>query len=302
MTESVEGATLVRNPGPSWGYRLLCFLDRYVPELIFRPARAAGTAASVLLMPTQRRHSREYLSIVLGRRATWRDIFRHFFAFEEFLMLKLRVVNGHVQQTRLAPSARGFVDFMQAGSAALMGSMHLGHSDLLGFLFGPRYRHRMCMVRQRVDNSHDVDQLLERCGGWLKIVWVNDPANLLFALRDAIASGASVAMKCDRLEYTAKTEPFEFLGARRLFPFTIYHLAVIFDRPVVFSFGLPGSQGESVVHSSPIWLPRADWSREQNLASGREHFQSFLRQVEDVLHHDPYQWFNFLPLNPVAPA
>ena len=64
-----------------------------------------------------------------------------------------------------------------------------------------------------------------------------------------------MALKCDRLEFSAKTEAFEFLGARRQFPFTIYHLALIFQRPVVLCVGLPDGPGRSTVHSSPLYRP-----------------------------------------------
>lgn len=298
MSQPVEP----RNPGPSFGYRLMRAMDPLVPEALFRPLRALGTWVAVAAMPAQRRHSRAYLALVLDRPPRLIDVFRHFFAFTEFLMLKLRVVNGRAQPTRLAPDAAGWEEFMQSGRPALLGSLHLGHSDLLGFLFGHRHQHRLFMVRQRVGNSHDTDKLLERFGDWLEIIWVNDPANLLFALKDAVDAGGSIAMKCDRLEFAARTDLFHFLGARRRFPVTIYHLALIFHLPVVLSFGLPGENGESVVHSSPVWRPDPQRAKAANLAVAREHFQSFLRQVEAVLRAHPYQWFNFIPLDPAASA
>ncbi len=38
-----------------------------------------------------------------------------------------------------------------------------------------------------------------------------------------------------------------------------------------------------------------------NLARARIHFQVFLTRVEIMLRAEPELWFNFLPLNPVAP-
>jgi predicted LPLAT superfamily acyltransferase len=106
-------------------------------------------------------------------------------------------------------------------------------------------------------------------------------------------------MKCDRLEFTAKSEAFQFLGAQRLFPFTIYHLALIFQRPVVLCVGLPAGPGRSTVHSSPIFRPDRS-GKAANLERARVHFQEFLVRIEGFLRDDPTQWFNFLPLNPVA--
>jgi predicted LPLAT superfamily acyltransferase len=45
-------------------------------------------------MPAERRHSHDYLSVVLGRRATWREVGGHFFAFTRMFIQRLRVAEG----------------------------------------------------------------------------------------------------------------------------------------------------------------------------------------------------------------
>lgn len=293
-------ATATRNPGPSWGYRFLCACDAILPEFVFRPARMLGTWVALANMSAQRVHSRAYLRAVTGREPTLREIFRHFFAFEEFLMLRLRIAHGLTHRGELAPDATGFRELRASGEAALLGTFHVGHSDLTGFLLGPQEGRRVFMVRQRVGNSHDTEVLGSRFGSWVSFIWVNDPSNLLFALKDAIAAGGSVALKCDRLEFSAKTEAFEFLGARRQFPFTIYHLALIFRVPVVLSLGLPAGPGRSTVWSSPLFRPDGA-GKAANLVRARAHFQEFLLRLENLLRDDPWLWFNFTPLNPPAP-
>lgn len=288
-----------RNPGPSWGYRFLRACDRVVPEWIFRPLRMMGTWFALATMPAQRAHSRTYLETIRRRRVTWREVFRHFFAFEEFLLLRLRVASGRKHRGILSPDALGFREFLAGNSPALLGTFHVGHSDLTGFLLGPQENRRVFMVRQRVGNSHDTDLLGSRFGEWLTFIWVNEAENLLFALKDAIASGGSVALKCDRLEFSAKTDVFEFLGARRKFPFTIYHLALIFDVPVVLSVGFPHAPGETIIYSSPRYLPDVK-NKAASLERAHEHFQDFLSFVEAKLREMPEQWFNFLDLNPVV--
>ena len=291
-----------RNPGPSWGYRFMRLCDRLVPEPLFRPARAVGTWIALLNMPVQRRHSRDYLRVVLGREPTRREVFRHFFAFEEVLMLKLRVANGRPHRGRLADVSPDFHRFLDSKKPALLGTFHVGHSDLIGFIFGGQEKRRVSMIRQRVANSHDTEKLGQLFSEWVSFIWVNEGENLLFALKEAVAAGHSIALKCDRLEFSAKTEAFDFLGARRVFPFTIYHLALIFDLPVLLTVAVPGGPNESIVHSTPCWTPDASLGRPQNLALARAHFQGFLKQVETLLRAEPYWWFNFLPLNPEAAA
>lgn len=294
--------TPVRNPGPSWGFAFILGCDRVLPEVIFRPLRALGTWAALIGMGAQRRHSRAYLRVVLGRAPTYGEVFRHFLAFEETLMLKLRVARGRTQRGVLAPGAEDFHRLVESGQDALLGTLHVGHSDLVGFLLGGQENHRVAMVRQRMGNSRDVDQLGSLFGRWVSFIWVNENENLLFALKDAISAGGSLALKCDRIEFSSRTEAFRFLGARRLFPFTIYHLAMIFGRPVMLSVAVPGAPGESIIHATPRWTPDPSASRAQNLASAQAHFQVFLDLVESLLRKNPYWWFNYLPLNPEAPA
>ena len=292
--------TRARNPGPSWGVRFLCTCDAVLPEFMFRPLRQVGTWVAMASMPVERANSRAYLRAVTGREPSLRDVFRHFFAFVEFLILRLRVARGSVHRGELMADAEGFHAILATGEPALFGTFHIGHSDLTGFLLGRQEKRRVFMLRQRLGNSHDIAVLGAQFAEWVSFIWVNDPENLLFALKEAIAAGGSVALKCDRLGFSSKMEAFEFLGAHRLFPFTIYHLALIFRLPVVLSVGLPDGPGRTAVHSSPLFRPDAA-SKAQNLARARAHFQEFLGRIEGFLRKDPLLWFNFTPLNPPAP-
>jgi len=60
-------------------------------------------------------------------------------------------------------------------------------------------KHPAYLVRQRVENSHDTEQLAARFGDRLHIVWVNDPDEIIFALKEAAASPAAIALQCDRV-------------------------------------------------------------------------------------------------------
>lgn len=293
-----------RNPGPSWGYGFLLWAERWWPRWFFRPLLMAGTWIGLAGMPAQRAHSRAYLSVVFGRPATLLEVWRHFFAFAEFLMLKLRAGRGAVVRCALAPANEAaFEALLASGRPALFGTFHFGGSDLHGYLLSARGR-RVTVIRQQVGNSGDTRLLGERYAGQVSFLWINDPATLLFDLKAVLEAGESLALQCDRLEFTAKTEPFHFLGSRRLFPFTIYHLALLFDRPVVFCTAVPGgTPDELVVHASPVFTPDPAAGRAANTQAARLHFQAVLVQLEELVRRHPLLWFNFLPLNPeVHPA
>jgi predicted LPLAT superfamily acyltransferase len=247
-------------------------------------------------MPAQRRASRDYLRAVLGREPRPLDQFRHFFALCESLMLKLRVANGRGHRCVLGPDSGDFGLWLSSGGPAFLGTFHVGNSDLTGFLLASQDRRRVHIVRLRMGNSDDTDALARRLGGLVRFVWVNEPGDLLFALKEAGASGDAVALQCDRADHSSRTEAFEFLGAKRIFPFTIYHLAFIFNRPVFLSIAAPAGPDVSVVHASPAFAPLEAETRVAALDRARAHFQAFLSRVESYLRANPYDWLNFRPL------
>lgn len=292
-------AQLTRNAGPSWGFAFLWRVQRLAPGWVLRPLLMAGTWIAVARMPAQRRYSREYLRVVLGRPARLTDVWWHFQAFLELLLLRLRIAHGESFRGAIASeNADDFEALMTSGEPALFGTFHFGHSDLLGFLLAKRGR-RVAMVRLKVGNSPETERFAQQFAGAVSFIWVNDPSNLLFALKNAVEAGHSIALQCDRVEHTAKTEPFHFLGARRLFPFTIYHLAILFQRPVMFCFGVPDGDGGTRVIATPLYRPAAV-AREENLRRAREHFQAVLQRAETLVRQYPRLWFNFLPLNPAV--
>jgi predicted LPLAT superfamily acyltransferase len=293
MDVSRKSSSGPRNPGPSWGYRFLRSADRVLPEPLFLPLRAAGTWIAVAAMPVQRGFSRAYLRVVLDREPSMTEVFRHFFGVCEALILRLRVANGRPHRCVLGPGADDFVRWLQRDSPVILGTFHIGNSDLTGFMLGGQEHRRVRMVRQRVGNSHDTEALAVRFAEWLTFVWVNEPGELLFALKEAGASGDAVALQCDRPDHSSRSESFDFLGARRVFPFTIYHLALIFGRPVLLSFGAPAGPSQTLVHASPAFEPREGEPTGAALARARGHFQAFLLRVEAHLRANPYQWLNF---------
>ncbi|HEY1848551.1 MAG TPA: hypothetical protein VGG37_05065 [Opitutaceae bacterium] len=295
MALEPQSANGPRNPGPSWGYRFLRIADRFLPEALFRPLRSLGTWTAVGFMPRQRRASRDYLALVLGRPARLPEVHRHFFEVCETLMLRLRVANGRHHRCTLEEPAGDFSRWLSGKKPALLGTFHIGNSDLTGFMLVGQENRPVRLVRLRVANSHDTDALAARFGERIKFVWVNDPSELLFALKDAGASEDAVALQCDRPDHSSRKESFDFLGAKRVFPFTIYHLSLIFGRPVLLSFAEPAGPGKSIVRASPAFEAREGEPRDEALRRARAHFQDFLTRVETHLRAHPFQWLNFHP-------
>ena len=156
------------------------------------------------------------------------------------------------------------------------------------------------MIRKQVGNSEDTRRLAQRFARSVTFIWINDWSRLILAMNDALRAGHSLAMQCDRPEYSSKHEGFRFLGERRVFPFTIYHLAIMHQMPVVLSYAVPRADKPevTVVHVPPMFHPRPESTRTENFLAARAHFQSFLDEIETLLKQQPYLWFNFTAMNP----
>jgi predicted LPLAT superfamily acyltransferase len=256
---------------------------------------------AVLALREPRRNSRRYLTAVLGRPPSWREIWRHYHAFTMMHMLRLRVAGGDVHTCRPSAGCEEFTALMVSERPALLGSFHIGNSDLLGFFLG-QFRRHVYMIRFRLGDPNFLTQLAAQCSAWVTFIWVNEKESLLFVLKQALDAGGTVAMKCDRISHSSKLEPFHFLGAQRWFPFTIYHLGLMFNRPVTFCVSVPSGPDASAIRGFPVFEPDRD-SKESNLQRARLHFQHILTEIEALLRLNPYLWFNFTLLNPeVSPG
>ncbi|MGZ0654593.1 hypothetical protein ACWPKS_03210 [Coraliomargarita sp. W4R72] len=253
-------------------------------------------------MPRQRCHSREYLEVVLGRQVRLRDCFTHFLALTDSLVYKLQIGRDPtIADFRLSEqgNSEAFMSLVKSDRQALFGTFHVGHSDLLGCMLSS-FDRRIRMVRERVGNAHDLELLQRIFGDSVEFVWINEGESMLFALKSVADDGVSLALQCDREEHGSRHQVFDFLGARRRFPVTIYHLAFLFKMPVAFSFGIPINEHTTEVVCSDVFDPTGENKREV-LAAGYEHFQGVLTILEQALHEHPFAWFNFLPLNSDEP-
>ena len=290
-----------RNPGPEGGYGLIAWSLGHMPGWFNRTGMDLGAWTAWATLPRQRAYSREYLRLALGREPAARDLWRHFRAYTEYFIQRLRICAGREPGIRFAV---GEGDELRAwiaqGRAALYGTMHVGHSDLLGFLMA-NLGGRVHMVRKKVGNSDDVGWLADRYSGGVSFIWINDWSRLVLAMNDALRAGRSLAMQCDRPEYSSKLEAFDFFGGRRLFPFTIYHLGIMHGLPVGMSYAVAAEEDPEaiVVHMPPMFHPRPGHEhRAENFDAARTHFQAFLAGIETQLRRTPFVWFNFTPMNP----
>ncbi len=221
-----------------------------MPDWFNRLGMRVGTTLCLWTLRRQRAASREYLRLALGREPRVERAVGTFFRVHQ--IPAAAPVNLPRRRTRKCVSRRARATNCALGSRsgrpALYGTMHVGRSDLMGFFLG-HLGERVHMIRKQVGNSEDTRRLARRYERSVTFIWINDWSRLILAMNDALRAGRSLAMQCDRPEYSSKHEGFRFLGERRMFPFTIYHLAIMHGMPVVLSYAVP--DGRSRSHRGP---------------------------------------------------
>lgn len=289
--------TNARNPGPTWGYRTIAWWEAILPHRLFSFLLGVGTFIGLLSTPRQRRDAAQYWLTLTHKRPSLWDQYRHYRSFMESLVLKLQVGRGKFPDFYFATETTkdAFIALCRNPAPALFGTFHVGHSDIMGCMLRD-FDRRVAMVRHRVGNSEDTDVMADTFGKNLRFLWINDPATFVFQLKEAFQQGESIALQCDRTDFSSKKATFDFLGKFREFPVTIYFLSHLFECPVVFSFTGPlEKSGRIAIHTSRVFHPEQD--RKKNMESAKRHFQEVLQHLEAHLHQHPDLWFNFSPLN-----
>lgn len=282
-----------KNPGPAWGADFLVWIDAILPERIFNFLLLCGCFVSVPMMKARTRASKKWLRSISKKKAGWREVSRHYYQFMQSLLELLRMAKQPSHTfTCVGPAAGDFQDFLRSGKPALFGTFHVGNSDLLGYALGILGR-KIGMVRMRSGNSAETRNLMARFHNNINMIWVDKPENILYEIKRTIQSGESLAIKCDRMESASKGDRFYFSGANREFPFTIYHLATLFNLPVWFCIGIPTRKGHTDVYPFPVYAP-IEYDKKGSLVEGKNHFQSVLNGLETILTENPYLWFNFI--------
>ncbi len=162
MSTTQRSSRLPRNPGPSWGYAFLHrAADAVLPAPVFDPparpghlgrcGRHAGRAPLFSGTTLHRRpRGRRHLPASEIGGISWRLPGRS--------LLKQRLAEGRPHRCTPGPGCLPFLGLMESGRPALLGTFHIGHSDMLGFLTG-QFRRRVHMIRLKVENSRDTRRL-----------------------------------------------------------------------------------------------------------------------------------------------
>jgi predicted LPLAT superfamily acyltransferase len=243
---------------------------------------------------SERAASRAYLRRVLGRRASWIDVYRHFLRFSTVTLDRLYLMTDHFARFEVRTFGVEQLDgILKLGRGALLLSAHLGSFDALRVLSLSRPDVRLRILLDIGQNSL-LSEMLNELNPKLAatIVDARRPGvELVLEMQAALEQNAIVSTLADRLRPGNPVIVAKFLGEDAPFPASPWMFAGALHVPVVLAFGLyrGGNRYELHFERFDYQLPR---DRRLRGAALTEVVQRFAQRLEHFTRLDPYNWFN----------
>ena len=237
-----------------------------------------------------RRASRDYLSRILGRPATWSEICRHYHTFAASILDRVMFVGGGLDDfdVRVQGGERVAQALAQGRGCLLLGS-HLGSFEIVRAAAVTQPGLAVNVVMHEVNAGKIAAWLREVAPDRVPRVIAPGQPDTMLKIRDALSRGELVAMLADRQIGHSPTQAVDFLGAPAHFPTGPFRLALTLDVPVVLFFGLHRGPRRYDLDFEALPLPTG-MSRAQAIASL---VAAYAGRLEAQARCAPYNWFNF---------
>lgn len=303
MTDPQPQADGSGNPSwmrrPEGGGHLALWLIRTLALVVGRwPARAVLSVVAayfVVRRQPERKASRKFLSLALGRPATLVDVWRHMFAFATVTLDRVFLMTEAFR--RFDIRTHGLEELHEAldlNRGALLIGAHVGSFDALRVLALQRPQQK---VRPVIDLGQNptVSVMLNALNPALAASVINarqDGMATALAIREALEEHALVTLLADRARPGNTLVQVPFMGEPAPFPTAPWVLAAMLKVPVVLCFGLYRGGRRYDLHfeafSPGVAIPRAERDNAVRDLAAR-----FAMRLEHYVRMAPLNWFNF---------
>jgi predicted LPLAT superfamily acyltransferase len=252
-----------------------------------------------LLTGHVRRQSERYLTRALGRKATWRDVYRHLHSFASVVLDRVYFLQERFDKFDWHVAGAEHLDTPLArGQGVLLVGAHVGSFEALRAL-GQQRGLRVAVVMYE-DNARLINETLAAIAPKASLhVIALGRLNAMLSLREWLDGGGIAGMLADRTlpsqSERSRTLWLPFLGAPARFSDGPFRLAALLRRPVVFMAGLyqGGRRYELRFIELDDFGQRPAGSGAALDARIRELMQRYVAILESLCREAPYNWFNF---------
>lgn len=280
-----------------------CYGGRAVGRMLLYPI----TSYFLLRRGPERRASRAFLTVALGRPATLWDVAKHIHTFASTILDRVFLLSGDIDRFDIRTTGLDVLHAqMDRGRGVLVLGSHLGSFDAMRVLGTKRPD---ALIRVVLDRAHsrDMQELLDALNPQLAANIIDagmDGPSIVLAIKEAAEANALVALLVDRAQPGEPTTDARFFGRAAKFPTSPWMIAAMLKLPVVLAFGLYRGGKRYDLHFE-LFSDGLDIPRQHRAARIGECVQAYADALERRAREAPYNWFNFYdfwPLDAIDPA
>jgi len=244
----------------------------------------------------ERRDSREFLTLALGRPARAWDVLKHIHSYAATLLDRIYLLHD-ADLDRFDMQVHGLDQIeaeMARGHGVLLLGSHFGSFEALRALTLRRPEVNLRVVMD-LKQTRALNELLHALNPGIAANVIDagvDPGALALALHEAAQQRALIGLLADRARTGEATAPVEFFGRTAHIPVAGYQIASMLDLPVVLAFGVYLGGNRYDLHfetlAQSMKIPRNDRAAQLQVWA-----QRYTARLEDYARRYPYNWFNF---------
>jgi len=243
--------------------------------------------------PASRRTSRAYLTRVLARPVTWRDVYRHFWTFAATVHDRIYLVNRRFDLFEFDIHGEDKLRaVLSEGKGLFLLGAHLGSFEVIRALGRKTPGLRVAMLMHE-PNARKINSMLAAINpeATQDIIGLGHVDSML-QVHARLARGETVGMLADRTLGDDILHPVPLLGDTAYLPEGPFRMAALLQRPVLFMVGLYQGGNRYAIHFEPL----ADFSTVDRSQRDQAVLAALVRYGALLDHYcrkAPYNWFNF---------
>jgi len=274
--------------------RALVWIALTLGRRVARAILVPGVAYFLLFDAGARAASRDYLSRVLRRKPSVREMFRHFYTFATVALDRVYFLSDRwsLFDIRLHGEELLIDQFKRNTGCFLIGA-HIGSFESLRSL-GRRRQVTVNLVMFE-ENASRVARVTRAINPDLDrdVIALGTPDSMLRVI-EQLDRGAWVGMLADRAISDNGMVAASFLGTTAQFPAAPFRIAALTGRPIILMLGIFRGGNRYDLHFETLVenaaLPRKN--RDQVIG---QWIGFYANRLEHYCRQAPYNWFNFFP-------
>jgi predicted LPLAT superfamily acyltransferase len=243
----------------------------------------------------ERRASREFLTVALGRKPSVREMLRHWLRYGGSMLDRIFLLAERFR--RFDIRVHGIDELLLAmnpGRGVMLLGAHVGSFEALRVLGLERPDVQIRVVMDK-GQTPAMTQLLHALNPTIADAVIDaaqDSTAVVLALSEAAEQGAVIALLADRARPGEATVDCQFFDRSAPFPVAPLLIAATLKLPVVLCIGLFRG-GNSYDLYFEMFAENLHFERRERQTQVQAAVQRYAQRLEHYTRMDPFNWFNF---------